>query len=143
MNSSRHGRDRPSGGPALCSPRDGVMNLITRSARILLFTTLLGGFAFSPSPVSAQPQPTPSHTNDIWLEVTKGTVQIAEKASTRWIPTQVSQPLKIGDRLRTGSNTVIMIWWSGGSRLSLGSSSELQVRERPPGEENGFHLFRG
>src|ERR1041385_1599445 len=111
------------------------MNLLVPLAWILPFAVLFGGLGVPLSQSFAQRQPAESRTNDIWLEVIEGTVQISENGSPRWLPTQVSQPLKPSDRLRTGPNSRIMIWWTDGSRLSLGSSSEILVRERPPGEE--------
>ncbi len=119
------------------------MNLLAPVAWILPFAVLFGGLGVPLSQSFAQRQPAESRTNDIWLEVIEGTVQISENGSPRWLPTQVSQPLKPSDRLRTGPNSRIMIWWTDGSRLSLGSSSEILVRERPPGEETGFHVARG
>src|SRR6185436_9469716 len=106
----------------------------------------LGGLGMPLAPALAQQQPqqpAASKTNDIWLEVSQGTVQVSEKDSARWFDTQVSQRLKAGDRLRTAANARAMIWWSSGSRLSVAPSSELAVRERPPGEENGFSILRG
>src|SRR5690242_18213128 len=114
------------------------MNLLPRTL-VVACAVLLGGLGLPQPQALAQPQPQPpaaSRTNDIWLEVSEGTVQVSEKDSTRWFPTQVSQPLKAGDRLRCATNARAMIWWSSGSRLSLGPASEVVVRERPPGEEN-------
>jgi Tfp pilus assembly protein PilF len=124
-----------------------LMNLLAPSAWLLLCAVILGGLGL-PVPQSfaqqqSPQQPAASKTNEIWLEVSEGAIQISEKHSNRWFPTQVSQPLKAGDRLRSGANARAMIWWSSGSRLSVGPSSELAVRERPPGEENGFDILRG
>src|SRR5436190_11370482 len=121
------------------------MNLWSPTAWVVPCAVLLGSLSvpFSPALAQAQARPGLSTTNDIWLEVIKGTVRISETGSGPGIPTQVSQVLRPSYLVRTDTNSFAEIRWSSGSRLSLGPAAEILVREHPAGEETGFHIFRG
>src|SRR2546423_11381867 len=119
------------------------MNLLALSARRPLLAVLWAWLALPAGPGLAQGGSPAESTNEIRMLIVEGTVEIAGANSTRWIPTQVSQPVKPFDRIRTGRNTRITIYWSPESRVTLGPFTEIMIRDRPPGEESGLHLFRG
>jgi len=119
------------------------MNLLALPKRRALLAVFWGWFALGLEPALAQQSTNVQSTNEIRMLVLEGTVEISEGGSSRWIPTQVGQPVKPFDRVRTGPNTRVMISWSPESRVTLGQLTEIMIRDRPPGEESGLHLFRG
>lgn len=83
-------------------------------------------------------------TNQIRIVALEGHVEVSPAGATTWVLTQTNQALYPFDRLRTGPNSRVALYWPNESIVPFGASTELEVL--PPQDkdaESGLHLIRG
>src|SRR2546423_8370086 len=71
-------------------------------------------------------------------------VEGSAKGGTDWIFTQTGQVLKPGYRLRTGTNSHVVLRWPDDSTVRFGELTEVEILPpRAQSAESGLHLFSG
>jgi len=82
--------------------------------------------------------------NEIRIAGFQGSVEVCPANATVWISVQANQFLHPFDRLRTGANSRVALFWSDQSVVPLGASTEIEIL--PPNSSDaqcGLHLIRG
>src|SRR5262245_45500276 len=98
----------------------------------------------NPIVLCAQVRTDDTLADEIKIVMAKGTVEVSPDGATTWVLSQTNQVLHPFDRLRTGSNSLVSIRWSGQSVAHFGGSTLIEVQPPDsPMEQSGLRLFRG
>ncbi len=106
-------------------------------------TVLLISLACAAS-LFAQPAPSAGGSNEIRIVALYGVVEVSPAGAKTWVLTQTNQVLHPFDRVRTGSDSFVVLHWGEESKVPFGASTELEVLPpNQPDADAGLHLVRG
>ena len=120
------------------------MQPIATCGRKLLLSVVLGLLVSWVGGWGALAAPAGAATDEIRIVELQGTAEIFLVGASRWVMTQTNQTLHVHDRLRTATNSRLVLRWSDQSVVTFGALAELEIL--PPHEpraESGLHLWKG
>ncbi|HEU6449760.1 MAG TPA: TonB-dependent receptor [Verrucomicrobiae bacterium] len=114
--------------------------IIRRVGRVVIAAWLmtLGSITF------AQTNSTVPARDDVRIAALQGNVEVMPAGAKNWVPAQTNLILHPFDRIRSGENSRVALFWPVQSVVPFGASTEIEIL--PPKnstDECGLHLIRG
>jgi Tfp pilus assembly protein PilF len=119
------------------------LNLSSLAGRSLLTVAILhcflgGGNSVAQNPAAGQLK------SEIRIVEIQGSVEFSPGGAATWVPTQTNRTLHPSDRLRTRTDSRVVLRWSDQSIMSFSAATELEILSPDSTDaESGLHLIRG